>query len=130
MRYVRVKVKRDTLTTYSRSLPEWEIPVLEYIFEAGNIEREEVFEQVAAGYPDAGLEFDRLVRAYGSDPENGIPHVASVYGNGGIGIRALKREIDAASAADAAATKAAKAQPKRRKPVAEVKDFELDPLLA
>lgn len=128
MRYVRVKVKRDAQTAYSRSMPLWEIPVLEFIFEPGNVEVEDVFEKVSHPYPDAPAEFDRLVRAYGTDSENNIPYVASVYGNGSLGMRALKRVIDQAKMEDAVAARAEKARAART--VVPVEEFEGDPLLA
>lgn len=129
MRYQRVEVKRDTNTTYVRDVPEWEVPILEFIFEEGNVKPTEKFIDVtaqyagktarvgeenvatrdAAGYPvQAAVEFDRLVRAYGADSQSGVPYVASVYGQASAGVRALGRAIQDAKAAEAeAAPKAA-----------------------
>src|SRR5450759_2307750 len=98
MRYERVKVKRDTQTTHNRPCPSWEVPVLEYLFEDGNVERLGVFEEVEGEYPTAAKELDRLVRAYGSDPKSGVPHANSVYGNGRNGERSLEQLIDEAKA--------------------------------
>lgn len=103
MRYERVMVKRDTNTVHNRAVATWEIPVLEFLFEDGNIERTEVFEEVAGEYPEAAKELDRLVRCYGADPKSGVPYANSVYGNGRNGIQSLKRLIDEAIADDKAA---------------------------
>lgn len=116
MRYVKLKVVRDTNTVYPRSVPEWEVAVLEFIFEDGNVQRLGTFEKVThSDYPDAGAEFDRLTRAYGADPQSGVPYVASVYGNASAGIRALARAIEAAKEADAEADADADAKPAPRK---------------
>ena len=93
MRYERVKVKRDTNTVHNRAAPPWEIPVLEFIFEGGNVEPLGVFEEVAGEYPNAAQELDRLVKCYGSDPKSGEPYANSVFGNGRAGVRAAP-EID------------------------------------
>src|ERR1700675_1384677 len=103
MRYERVKVKRDTNTVHNRAVAPWEIPVLEFLFEDGNIERLDVFEEVAGEYPDAAKELDRLVRCYGSDPKSGVPYANSVYGNARAGIRSLEKLIDDAKVEDKAA---------------------------
>lgn len=100
MRYVRVKVKRDTNTMYNRSVPEWEIPILEFIFEAGNVEVTDEFETLDRALPDAAYEFDRLVRAYGSDPQSGVPYAASVYGQERAGVKALAEAMRGSSEAD------------------------------
>lgn len=103
MRYERVEVKRDTQTTYVRDVPLWEIPLLEFIFEDGNVKRTRTFVEVAGEYPDAALEFQRLAQAYGSDPKSDVPHVAAVFGEAARGVRELRKLIDEAKAADAAA---------------------------
>jgi hypothetical protein len=103
MRYERVKVKRDTNTVHNRAVPPWEIPMLEWVFDEGNIERLGVFEEVAGEYPEAPQELDRLVRVYGTDTKSGVPHANSVYGNARAGIRVLQKLIDDAKAEDEAA---------------------------
>jgi hypothetical protein len=91
MRNVRVKITRDQNTVYNRAVPAWEIPLLEFIFEPENVQSLEEFEKDLREVPSPGMEYDRLMRCYGSDPQSGIPHVASVYGNGQNGIRALAK---------------------------------------
>jgi hypothetical protein len=98
-----VKVKRDTNTVHNRSLPSWEIPMLEWVFDEGNIERLGTYEEVAREYPNAANELDRLVQVYGSDPKSGVPHANSVYGNARAGIRTLQKLIDDAKLEDEAA---------------------------
>ena len=110
MRYERVKVTRDTNTVHNRAMPPWEVPVVEFLFDDGNVERLGVFEEVPdRGYPDAVVELDRLVRAYGADPKSGVPYANSVYGNARAGVRSLQKLIDDAREADEAAA------PKRKR---------------
>ena len=108
MRYERVKVKRDLNTVHNHSVRPWEIPILEFVFEDGNVERTEEFQTVTGEYPEAQPEFERLTKAYGSDPQSGVPYVAAVYGNASVGVRNLRKAIEDAKASDeATATKAA-----------------------
>jgi hypothetical protein len=117
MRYQRVKVKRDTNTVHNRAVPPWEIPMLEFLFDEGNVEPLGVFEEVVGEYPEAPRELDRLVRAYGADPKSGIPHANSVYGNARAGVRSLQKLIDDAKAEDDAAAPTP-ASPRKRGRVA------------
>jgi hypothetical protein len=120
MRYERVKVKRDTNTVHNHAVAPWEIPVLEFIFEDGNVERTDEFVTVDREYPEAAKEFDRLVRAYGTDPQSGVPYASSVFGNARAGVRSLEKAIATAQEDDAAAEKAAPktAKPRGRRPEA------------
>lgn len=102
MRFERVMIKRDTNTVHNRAVPSWEIPVLEFLFEDGNVTPTGVFEQVAIEYPEANTEFHRLTQCYGADPQSGTPYVAAVYGNAGAGIRALRKAIEEAKTEDEA----------------------------
>ena len=105
MRYERVKVKRDTNTVHHRAGAPWEIPILEFLFDDGNVERLNEFEEVAGEYPEAAKELDRLVRCYGADPKSGVPYANSVYGNARAGVRSLQKLIDDAKADDLDAAK-------------------------
>jgi hypothetical protein len=98
MRRETVKIKRDTNTVYNVTVPVWEIPVLEFIFEDGNVEVLDMPVEIEREFPDARAEFDRLTRCYGADPQSGVPFVASVYGNAGTGVRALREAISKAKA--------------------------------
>jgi hypothetical protein len=96
MLYTRVKVTRDVNTVYSVAIPSWEIPVLHSIFDEGNVQPQDSFELVERDYPDVALEFDRLARRYGKNPENGIPYAVAVFGSGHTGLRALSELMDEA----------------------------------
>jgi hypothetical protein len=107
MRYERVKITRDGNTVHNRAVPPWEIPILEFLFDPGNVEPLEDFVEVEGEYPEPAAEISRLVKAYGSDPKSGIAHANSVYGNGRRGVTELRKLIEAAKAEEAAATKKA-----------------------
>jgi len=119
MRYERVKVKRDTNTVHNTAVAPWEIPLLEFIFEDGNVERTGQFEEIARDYPEPAKELDRLIRAYGSDPKSGVAHANSVFGNARAGERTLKKMIDDAEAEDKAVAAPAKKAAKPRSRSAE-----------
>jgi hypothetical protein len=118
MQYVVAKIKRDTNTVHHKSVPMWEIPLLEFVFEDGNVELTDELEDVPGmEYPDPAFEFDRLTRAYGSDSKSGVPHVVSIYGNANAGVRALAKAMAEAKAAERPISAAAK--PKRKVRAAE-----------
>lgn len=108
MRYERVKISRDTNTVHNRAVPPWEIPVLEFLFDPGNITTLDEFEEVAGDYPDAATELERLQKVYGSDPKSGIPHALSVFGAGRKGVTELRKLIDGAKTEDEVASKQVK----------------------
>lgn len=126
MRHERVRVRRDERTVVSRTLPPWEIPILEFIFGEGNVERFEDFVTVDQEYPNESAEFERLERRYGADPETNIPFIASLYGQKSVGRKALARAIDEAKTEDKLA---AKAMPKKA-PARRVLREERDSLLS
>lgn len=101
MRYERVQIARDTNTVVSRLVPEWEIPVIEFIFDDGNVTRTGEFSFDDKEYPTAEVEYDRLMRAYGSDIKSNVPHVGSVYGQSRAGLRAIRKVIEDAKLEDA-----------------------------
>lgn len=107
MRYERVKITRDPHTSYTREMPTWEAPVVEFIFGPEAVSRTGIFVNVPREYPSAADEFDRLTRAYGKDTKSDIAHVASVYGQSHAGIKALQRAINEDRAESAAAEPAA-----------------------
>lgn len=131
MRHALVKIIRDTQTVTSKGVPEWEVAILEFIFE-GNVHPmldkagDPIFETLTdRDYPTAASEFDRLTRCYGEDPQNGVPYVAAVYGQAGAGIRSLGRAIADAKAAEAAS----ESKPAARKARA-TRDVSADSLLS
>jgi hypothetical protein len=123
MRYERVKVKRDTNTVHNHAVRPWEIPILEFIFEDGNVERTGDFVESTQDYPAAASEMDRLVRAYGADSQSGVPYASSVFGNARAGVRSLEKLIAEAKEDDKAASKAppakATAKPRGRREAAD-----------
>lgn len=126
MRYQRVKVTRDPHTVYNRSVPPWEIAILEFTFESGNVIVQEEVETNDLPYPSAVVEFQRLEKAYGSDPQSGVPYVASVYGQASAGVNHLKRVIADAKAEAEAAARPRRAAGRRRQAI----DVSADPLMA
>ena len=98
MLYHTVSVRRDNHTVHSTSVAPWEVPILEFIFEDGNVEATGERVKADRDYPDAGSEMDRLIRAYGADRQSGVPYAASVYGQARAGIKALQKRIDEAKA--------------------------------
>lgn len=127
MRYVRVKVRRDTQTTNSSLVPPWEVPILESMFEEGNVETLD-FESSANPYPsDVAEEFGRLAKAYGEDPDTGVAHVANVFGSAGRGVKALAEAINEAREAEEAATPRKATSAKRGRPAKAVSAS--DPML-
>lgn len=93
MLHQRVKVTRDTNTVHNKTVAPWEIPVLEFLFEDGNVVRLDEFVEVDEPYPDAPSEFTRLTLLYDKDRKSGVPFVASVYGDGPRGVKALSERI-------------------------------------
>ena len=128
MLYERVKITRDPHTVYNRAVLPWEIPILEFTFEEGNVQRLGVQERTEDAYPEPATEFHRLTLAYGSDPQSGVPYAASVYGQASAGVNALRRAMAEVKEEDAATKpKAAARQRKRKAPPASVL---ADPLMA
>jgi len=125
MRYERVKVKRDDYTTYNRPVLPWEIPILEFTFGDGNVDRTGVFVDTKDPYPEAREEMYRLEKVYGHDRKTEIPHVASVYGQAAMGIARLEQAI---TEAEKLARKVRKAPKQSRKQL--VREFANDPLLS
>lgn len=129
MLYERVKITRDPHTVYNRSVLPWEIAILEFTFEEGNVVRTGVVERTDVPYPEPGVEFHRLTLAYGSDPQSGTPYAASVYGQASAGVNHLRRAIADAKAEDLA-TKP-KVKSKRKAPTRKYSEDVLsDPLMA
>lgn len=110
MRHIRVILRRDSNTIHNRTLAEWEIPMLEYLFgEEGQVEVTDEYVQAAGDYPAPKEEFERLKTAYGGDRKSGVPHVQTVFGAGHTGVKALKKAIEESRAAEVEAAK-----PRRR----------------
>lgn len=94
--YKTVRMTRDILMQVERSVPVWEIPVLDLVH-AGQIAVLEKDVIVDRPLPDARVEFERLEAVYrnhrteGGAP--GAPVVETVYGGGPRGLKALAEAI-------------------------------------
>lgn len=96
MRHERVIIKRDNQTVHNKTMAPWEIPLVEYLFDEGNITHTGEFVQADQDYPTPAEEMYRLTKTYGADVKTNIPHVVTVYGAARAGVRALAKAIDAA----------------------------------
>lgn len=104
MRHIRVIVRRDSNTIHNRTIAEWEIPMLEYLFgEEGQIEVTDEYVPTETPYPTPKEEFARLTKVYGGDRKSGVAHAQTVFGAGHAGMRALKKAMDEARAEELAA---------------------------
>ena len=131
MRHERIIVKRDTQTTHNLWMAPWEIPLLEWTFDSGNVTRLGEFKMLEKReYPEPAAEYERLVKVYGVDPKSDVAHVASVYGQAGAGVRALKAAIDEAKAEEKAAAGAHKPRAKAKSREARIQEILADPLLS
>jgi hypothetical protein len=96
MRHEKVIIKRDNHTVHVKTMAPWEIPIVEYLFDEGNVTHTGEYVQADQYYPPAAEEMTRLMKAYGSDVKTDIPHAVTVYGAARAGVRALAKAIDAA----------------------------------
>jgi hypothetical protein len=96
MRHEKVTVKRDNNTVHLKTIAPWEIPILEYLFDEGNITRTGEFVLADQDYPEPADEMLRLTKAYGVDTKTDIPFAVTVFGAARTGVRALAKAIDAA----------------------------------
>jgi hypothetical protein len=94
-KYSRVQINRSETTTLTKDVAPWEVAIIAAVNGADRII--EIGETpVNRPLPDAGVEYDRLVRKYKSDPNSGVEYVASVYGPGRRGVEVLAKEIEKA----------------------------------
>jgi hypothetical protein len=136
MRHERIKVKRDNNTVHNLTIAPWEIPVIEYLFDEGNVERLGQFVTLDREYPDPREEMQRLEKAYGADVQTNVPFAVSVYGAMRTGVRVLAKAIEAAREEEEEEdeeTEPLKPAPKPlppRKPARSSRSAAADPLLA
>lgn len=99
MRFITVTVTRDTNHSTSNDYAPWELPILEHLYDTGNVEvgSEKIVKD--RELPEAGDEFARLDGRYGKNSETGVPHVEEVFGRGNQGVKALAELIDKERAA-------------------------------
>jgi len=99
IKYVTADIQINELHTQRVEVPAWEVPVLEAVHGASvSVTSERLFDRPAPGAED---EFRRLANRYreatNEDGSKGIPYVASVYGQFGVGTANLGRAIAAAT---------------------------------
>lgn len=99
----KIEIRRSELHTVIETYPLWEVAVIAAVHE-GDVK---VLEDVTLSereLPDAKEEFDRLENRYkrsrNEDGSFGLPVVATVYGQHGAGVAALKRAIAEATVAE------------------------------
>lgn len=106
IKYLKLKVHRSEMHTVIRDFPEWEMPILEAMHGTVEVEGKPLI--VNRAPPDAQDEYARLERRYGrqenEDGSKGIPYVAAVYGQHGVGVARLKQAIEAGTVEDAPET--------------------------
>lgn len=101
MRFITVKVTRDTINSHAGDVAPWELPILDFVHGEGNVQRTgETFTN--APFPEVGEEFNRLITRYGMDNETGIAYTNQVYGQSRVGVKALGDEIEKERAAERA----------------------------
>lgn len=93
MRFITAKITRDTNNSHSGEFAPWEIPILQLIHDPGNV-TETGERQVDVEAPTPNEEWDRLEKRYGTDVETRVSYLASVYGQGQLGLKALTAAIE------------------------------------
>lgn len=100
LKYVEVEIRRSEMSTVTKQVAEWEVPILDVMHGANapiRIIRDIPVDRPA---PTGQEEMERLRSAYGvTRDENGfrgITYVESVYGQHRPGVQALERAINAA----------------------------------
>lgn len=97
IQFITVKIRKNELSTLEESFAEWEVPLVEALFE--QCERVGKF-TVDREAPSAQEEFQRLESRYsrpaGLDGTPGMPLVISIYGAHQPGLMNLQRAIQAA----------------------------------
>lgn len=101
VKYVRVHVRRSELHTTETAVPLWELPVLQAVHGDVTVIGETLVEREP---PSASEEFERLLKRYKQsrtdDGALSLPYVATVYGQFGVGEKALERAIREATFVD------------------------------
>ena len=95
-------VVRDPLMKVPRTIPAWELPILEAMYGQGNLEDVSFFVGEVDHVLPPDEEFDRLCKSkvYGSDKEVNLPFAQVVYGRGSVGVQKLAQAMQAALATD------------------------------
>lgn len=89
-------VVRDPALKVPRTIPAWELPILEAMYGEGNLEDVQQFEGDVDQILEPDQEMDRLCRVYGRDKETKVPNAELAYGRGPAGVRVLAQSMKAA----------------------------------
>lgn len=104
IRYKVVRMTRDILMQVERSVPQWEVPVLDLVHGGQITVLDDKDVIVDRPMPNVQNEWERLEAVYrnhrteGGAP--GAPVVATVYGDGPRGAKQLKEAMDEAFVAE------------------------------
>lgn len=104
IRFKMVRMTRDILMQVERAVPQWEVPILDLVH-GGQItildDRDVIVDRPM---PNVQNEWERLEAVYRNhrtqEGAPGAPVVATVYGDGPRGAKALKEAIDEAFVAE------------------------------
>lgn len=114
-KYIDIELRTSELTTFPRSIPAWELPVLELVHNGGavkvvgeSLRSAKVLKRHKDGstsmiekIPTGATEFERLTKRYRrsqtEDGGVGPAFVDLIYGQFGVGELNLQRAIDAAT---------------------------------
>lgn len=94
MRFVTAKVQRDTNHSHSADYAPWEIPILQFVHDEGNVTVTGEVVVVGRALPDPSDEMARLVTRYGKSEGGKTPIVMEVFGAGQGGLNALTALIE------------------------------------
>lgn len=100
MRLAEIVVNRSEHHSVRRLVGAWEIPVLQYEYGPEKIVIEG-FKRDDRLYPDPASEYERLSLRYGIDVENGQTKAALAYGQGAMGVIAIRALMDEQKRAEA-----------------------------
>lgn len=94
MRIAEVAVTRSEHHRAEILVGAWEILMLQYEHEPEKVEILGFKKVPGREYPDPRQEFERLSIRYGIDVESNAPKAALVYGQGALGVQALRNLIE------------------------------------
>lgn len=100
MRLAEIVVNRSEHHSVRKLIPAWEIPVLQYEYGTEKVVIEG-FKRDSRPYPAPESEFERLTLRYGVDTENGQTKAALSYGQGAMGVMAIRNLMDEQKKAEA-----------------------------
>lgn len=97
IRFKSVQMNRDILMQIVRTVPSWEVPVLDLVHGGQITVLDNQDKIVDRPLPEAQVEFERLEACYRNhrtvEGAPGAPVVAAVYGDGPRGVRELGKAI-------------------------------------